>query len=170
VKSKQTGQHRPAVLDRLVDVMRHFHCGDLRDLGYLLGLPSKALTSLFRNPTGKLPAEVVRAMEAAGVQPVYLKNGTGSMLSEVIDSVRLEVMKRHAAILLRLICSARSFLSESVDKTPTLIYAADGLREPVAIEEELINLLIEALNDTNSRERLIKFIRADIANRKQTMK
>ena len=166
MKAKRAGQSWPVVLDRVVDVMRHFHCAEPRELEYLLGLPEDALAALFRNRTGRLPPEVVKAMEVAGVRQDFLRRRTGSMLSDSIDSGRLEVMKRHAAILLRLICRARSILSQTEGQALTPIRVAEGKTDPVAIEEELINLLIEVLKDKDSRDSLIKFIRADIANRK----
>ena len=163
---KRAGQPWPAVLDRVVDVMRHFHCAEPRDLEYLLGLPADTLATLFRNRTGRLPPEVIEAMETAGVRRGFLRQRTGSMLSDSIDSGRLEVMKRHAGILLRVLCRAQSLLSQADRQTVIPICVAEGRTDPVAIEEELINLLIEALKDKDSRDSLVKFIRADVANRK----
>jgi hypothetical protein len=88
------------------------------------------------------------------------------MLSDSIDSGRLEVMKRHAGILLRVLCRAQSLLPQADTQTVIPMWVAEGRTDPVAIKEELINLLIEALRNKDSRDSLVKFIRADIANRK----
>ena len=168
MKVKRAGQPWPAVLDRVVDVMRHFHCAEPRDLEYLLGLPADTLAALFRNRTGRLPPEVIEAMETAGVRRGFLRQRTGTMLSDSIDSGRLEVMKRHAGILLRVLCKARSLLSQADRQTVIPMCVAEGRTDPVAIEEELINLLIEVLKNKDSRDSLVRFIRADVANRKLT--
>jgi len=167
VKVKRAGQPWPTVLDRVVEVMRHFHCAEPEDLEYVLGLPADALAALFRNRSAQLPAEVVKAMETAGVRRDFLRGRSGSMLRDSIGPARLEVMKRHAAIILRWICRVQSVLSRADRQAELPVRVAEGKTDPVAIEEELVNLLIEALKDSGSRERLIKFIRADIANRKQ---
>ncbi|MBN2290171.1 MAG: hypothetical protein JXQ83_12625 [Candidatus Glassbacteria bacterium] len=170
MKSKRAGQARPAVLDRVVEVMRHFHCTEPRDLEYLLGLRADTLAGLSRERTDRLPPEVSEAMQAAGVRREFLRQGTGTMLSDSIDPGRLEVMKRHAAIMLQLLAKADLVLSRAERQSVTPLLVAEGRSDPVAVEEELINLLIEALKDSGSRERLIKFIRADIANRTSAMK
>ncbi len=105
-------------------------------------------------------------METAGVRRGFLRQRTGSMLSDSIDSGRLEVMKRHAGVLLGVLCRAQSLLSQADRQTVIPMCVAEGRTDPVAIEEELINLLIETLKDKDSRDSLIKFIRADIASRK----
>ena len=77
-------------------------------------------------------------------------------------------MKRHAGILLRVLCRAQSLLSQADRQTVIPMCVAEGRTDPVAIEEELINLLIEVLKNKDSRDSLVKFIRADVANRKLT--
>ncbi|MEA2063101.1 MAG: hypothetical protein U9P14_05335 [Gemmatimonadota bacterium] len=169
MKEKHAGKPRMDMLDRVVEVMRHFLCADPRELEYVLGLPEDTLAAVFHKRAGGLPEEVIEAMVSAGVRREYLLLGAGSMLSETVSLARLEVMKRHLSVLMRLICRARDRLSRENGGTAVMpLRVADGRPDPVAIDEELINLLLEALRDKGTRERLVQFIRSDLANRKSS--
>ncbi|MBW7996126.1 MAG: hypothetical protein FVQ81_06045 [Candidatus Glassbacteria bacterium] len=155
----------PEQLDRLLEVMHHFHCREPGELEELLELPAESLTGLFSGSAGGLSEEAERGLARAGVREQYIRDGSGSMLEDAIDVERLAVMARHAAHLLKVICRVREKLGAegSGPLLPHLV--TDGRRHPTALEEELINLLIEALNDPQTRERLLKFVRKEAENR-----
>ena len=155
----------PEPLDRLVEVMRHFHCGEPRELENLLRLPEDSLLGLFRERSRELPETVVRSLEAAGIRREFILRGSGMMLSDKMDAGRLRVMKRHAAHLLNVICGADRALGEGEGFCGIPPHVTDSRIEPVVIEEELIKLLIEALSSKSSRESLLRFIRSEAANR-----
>src|SRR3990172_155582 len=92
------------LLDRLVEVMHYFHCEEPEELENLLRLPKDSLTSLFRTGARELPVELLSILGSAGVRKEFITSGSGSLLSDTMDSDRLEVMKRHAAHLLKIIC------------------------------------------------------------------
>ncbi|HUU30115.1 MAG TPA: hypothetical protein VM123_20110 [archaeon] len=165
MREKKKEDFFPEVLDRLVEVMHHFHCEEPKELERLLRLPEDCILKLFRKRSSKLPVRLVRVLEQAGVRRDFLLHCKGSMLSDTVDSRRLEVMKRHAAHLLEVVCSARQALLSDDGAKKIPLHVTDGQSEPAAIEEELINLLIEALGDRGSRERLLQFIRSEVSNR-----
>ena len=155
----------PDPLDRLVEVMRHFHCGEPGELEKLLMLPEDSLLGLFRAHSLELPETVVRTLEAAGIRREFILRGSGMMLSDKMDEERLIVLKRHAAHLLKVICGADRALGGGKGLSGIPPHVTDSRIEPVVIEEELISLLIEALSSKNSRESLLQFIRSEAANR-----
>lgn len=155
----------PDLLDRLVEVMRHFHCSEPRELERLLGLPEESLPPLLRSRSPVLPSAVLEGLERAGVRREFLLEGRGSMLTDRIDAERLAVMKRHAARLLGTVLEAQRRLSGPAPRRPMQV--TDGSADPAATEEELINLLVEALGDHELRDRLLQLIRADTANHRR---
>ena len=165
MKIKSNSESFPEVLDRLVEVMRHFHCEEPKELERLLKLPEDSLVDLFRTRNAALPRNVVRVIEAAGVRRKFMVHGRGSMFSDTLDTGQLDIMKRHAAQLLKVICSNYRFLRRKGEEPGIPFHVTNRRTEQTAIEEELINLLIEALSDKTSRERLLTFIRAEAANR-----
>ena len=165
MKIKNNSESFPEVLDRLVEVMRHFHCEEPKELERLLKLPEDSLVGLFLTHSADLPRNVVRVLEAAGIRREFMVHGRGSMFSDTVDRQRLEVMKRHAAHLLKVICSNYRLLRRKGEELGVPLHVTDRRIEQTAIEEELINLLIEALSDKTSRDRLLTFIRAEASNR-----
>ena len=165
MKIKINSESFPEVLDRLVEVMRHFHCEEPKELERLLNLPEDSLVGLFRTHSADLPRNIVRVLEAAGIRREFMVHGRGSMFSDTVDRQRLEVMKRHAAHLLKVICSNYRLLRRKGEELCVPLHVTDRRIEQTAIEEELINLLIEALSDKTSRDRLLTFIRAEASNR-----
>lgn len=165
MKIKSNGESFPEVLDRLVEVMRHFHCEEPKELERLLKLPEDSLAGLFCTRSADLPRNVVRVLEAAGVRREFMVHGRGSMFSDAVDLERLEVMKRHAAHLLKVIYSNYRLLRRKGEELGIPLHVTDRRTEQTAIEEELITLLIEALSDKTSREGLLTFIRAEASNR-----
>lgn len=165
MKIKNNSESFPEVLDRLVEVMRHFHCEEPKELERLLKLPEDSLVGLFLTHSADLPRNVVRVLEAAGIRREFMVHGSGSMFSDTVDRQRLEVMKRHAAHLLKMICSNYRLLRRKGEELGVPLHVTDRRIEQTAIEEELINLLIEALSDKTSRDRLLTFIRAEASNR-----
>lgn len=165
MKIKNNSESFPEVLDRLVEVMRHFHCEEPKELERLLKLPEDNLVGLFLTHSADLSRNVVRVLEAAGIRREFMVHGRGSMFSDTVDRQRLEVMKRHAAHLLKVICSNYRLLRRKGEELGVPLHVTDRRIEQTAIEEELINLLIEALSDKTSRDRLLTFIRAEASNR-----
>ncbi len=165
MKIKNNSESFPEVLDRLVEVMRHFHCEEPKELERLLKLPEDSLVGLFLTHSADLPRNVVRVLEAAGIRREFMVHGRGSMFSDTVDRQGLEVMKRHAAHLLKVICSNYRLLRRKGEKLGVPLHVTDRRIEQTAIEEELINLLIEALSDKTSRDHLLTFIRAEASNR-----
>ncbi|MFH1070272.1 MAG: hypothetical protein V1794_11685 [Candidatus Glassbacteria bacterium] len=155
------------LLDRLMEVMRHFHCEDPEELESLLRLPKDSLTTLFRNQAENLPETVLRVLGSAGVRKEFITAGTGSLLADSMDGDRLEVLKRHAAHLLKVICKYSKTYERSQGPRLFPPHVTDGRPDPIAIEEELINLLIEALSEKETRDCLLEFIRMEAANRSQ---
>ena len=168
MKIKSNSESFPEVLDRLVEVMRHFHCEEPKELERLLKLPEDSLVGLFRTRSADLPRNVVRVLEAAGIRREFTVHGRGSMFSDTVDPQRLELMKRHAAHLLKVICNNYRLLRRKGEELGIPLHVTDRRTEQTAIEEELINLLIEALSDKASRERLLTFIRTEASNRAST--
>lgn len=155
----------PQRLDRLIEVMHHFHCREPAELEELLELPDDSLTAMFRKRSAALPREVEDGLYRCGVRRAYIRHGSGSMLDDGIDANRLKVMMRHAAHLLKVICRARVQLEGAGERLLAPYHVTDGRQRPTALEEELINLLIEALNDPQTRERLLGFVRKEAENR-----
>jgi hypothetical protein len=139
----------PERLDRLIEVMHHFHCREPGELEELLELPEGSLARMFRENGTELAPEVESAMVRAGVREQFLRDGCGSMLAH----------------LLRVIATARLKLEQAGARPGLPRHVTDGSQRPTALEEELINLLIEALSDPSARERLLKFIRKEAENR-----
>jgi len=164
-KIKNNGESFPEVLDRLMEVMSHFHCEEPKELERLLKLPEDSLVVLFRTRSAHVPRNVARVLEAAGVTRDYMIHGRGSMFSDSMDLERLEVMKRHAAHMLKVICNNYRLLRRKRGGLGIPLHVTDRRTEQTAVEEELINLLIEALSDRTSRERLLKFIQTEASNR-----
>ena len=155
----------PERLDRLIEVMHHFHCREPGELEELLELPEGSLARMFRENGTELAPAVESAMVQAGVREQYLRDGCGSMLADTVDTERLGIMVRHAAHLLRVIATARLKLDQAGARPGLPRHVTDGSQRPTALEEELIKLLIEALSDPSARERLLKFIRKEAENR-----
>lgn len=154
-------------LDRLIEVMHHFHCREPGELEDLLELPEDSLTVLFRDSDCVLSKEAEDGLARAGVRRSYISDGSGTMLDDSVDTERLAVMTRHAAHLLQVICGARARLELAGERLPGSHRVTDGRPRPTALEEELIALLIEVLNDPVTRERLLKFVRAEAENRRR---
>ncbi len=159
-KTKDTQQ-----LDRLMEVMQHFYCREPGELEDLLELPGDSLTRVFRKGAGTISTEAEKRLVACGVSREFIRHGRGAMLDESVDTQRLEAMTRHAAHLLKVICKVRRKLGEAGAMMDLPRRVSDGRPRPTALEEELINLLVEALNDPRIRERLLKFVRSETENR-----
>ena len=68
MKIKNNSESFPEVLDRLMEVMHHFHCEEPKELERLLKLPEDSLVGLFRTHSADLPRNIVRVLEAAGIR------------------------------------------------------------------------------------------------------
>ncbi len=152
-------------LDRLMEVMQHFYCREPAELEDLLELPGDSLTRVFRKGAGTISGEAEARLIACGVSREFIRNGRGAMLDETVDGDRLEAMTRHAAHLLKVICKMRGKLEKAGEMKDLPRRVSDGRPRPTGLEEELINLLVEALNDPRMRERLLKFVRSETENR-----
>ncbi len=152
-------------LDRLMEVMQHFQCREPGELEDLLELPGDSLTKVFRKGMGTISPEAETRLITCGVSREFIRHGRGAMLAEMVDAGRLEVMTRHAAHLLKVICKAHRKLEDSGEMVDLPRRVTDGRPSPTELEEELINLLVEALNDPQIRERLLKFVRSEAENR-----
>ena len=101
MKIKSDSESFPEVLDRLVEVMRHFHCEEPKELERLLKLPENSLVDLFHKRNAALPSNIVVVLDAAGIRRQFMVHGRGSMFSDTLDPEQLDIMKRHAAQLLK---------------------------------------------------------------------
>jgi len=165
VKTKEEQELSAEVLDRLVEVMRHFHCEEPGEFEKLLRLREDSILSLFQGKSINLQGNVIRILGRAGIRREFILQGKGSMLSDTCDSGRLVIMKRHAAHLLKVILSLEQSLSAAGGQRGIPPHVTDAQEDSVTIDEELINLLLQALGDKTSRERLLQFIRTEAANR-----
>jgi hypothetical protein len=161
VKTKEEEELSAEILDRLVEIMRHFHCEEPGEFEKLLRLRKDSILRLFQGKSVNLQGNAIRILGRAGIRREFITQGKGSMLSDTCDFGRLEIMKRHAAHLLKVIFS----LEQSLSATGIPPHVTDAQEDSITIDEELINLLLEALGDKTSRERLLQFIRTEAANR-----
>ncbi|MCE5270342.1 hypothetical protein LLH00_03565 [bacterium] len=161
----ETKRPWPDILDRVLEVMRHFYCQSPEELESMLALAPDSLSGAFRRREPSLAPEVLDSLVRSGVRAEYILRGEIPMLQEHIDRGSLDTLYRFSARLLVLLAESEAALHSCAPaRTPTR-RTTDNQGEPVSLDEQLASLLAEALRDRKLRERLLEFIRKEASNR-----
>ncbi len=161
----ETNRPWPDILDRVLEVMRHFYCQSPEELESMLALAPDSLSGPFRRRESVLAPEVLEALVRSGVRAEYILRGEIPMLREQLDRGSLDSLYRFSARLLVILAESEVSLRSCTPARTRARRTTDNQGEPVSLDEQLASLLAEALRDRQLRERLLEFIRNEASNR-----
>ena len=155
-------------IDRFIDILRHFYCQEPEELERVLNLPDNFFSDgLFKCKQNSIDY-FMKEIEVAGISGKYLIGKDDFMFDSKRSAYPDDPLAvRIVAHLLSLLCVSGREDKEMRIKTnlkSRSSMVADKKNGEPAVDQELVVLLVEALRDSTSRERLINFIRAESSN------
>ena len=152
-------------IDRFIDVLRHFYCQEPEELERILDLPGNYFADKLLTGNLESTEYFLKMVEMSGISKDYLTGKTDFMFDTSkraypSDSLAVRIVTH----LLQILCEQVRLGGFDEDSSKRSSMVADKKSGEPAVDQELVVLLVEALRDSTSRERLINFIRSESSN------
>lgn len=152
-------------IDRFIDILRHFYCQEPEELERILNLPHNFFADKLLTGNLKSTEHFLKMIEMVGISRDYLTGKGDFMFDTGKDAYPDDSLAvRTVTHFLQILCEHNRAGGIDKDSIKRSSMVADKKGGEPAVDQELVVLLVEALRDSTSRERLINFIRAESSN------
>ena len=153
------------LIDRFLDILRHFYCQEPEELEKILDLPSNYFADKLLTGNLESTEYFLRMIEMSGISKDYLTGKVDFMFDTGKRAYPEDTLAvRIVTHLLQILCEQVRVGGSDEDTNKLSAMVADKKGGEPAVDQELVVLLVEALRDSTSRERLINFIRSESSN------